>query len=253
MATKSKKEEAMSTELTKQEDQKQIAEMAKAFGGPVSTTDVLIPKILLMQSLSDFVVDDKAAAGDLVDSVSGEVVAGKGKHLEVIPISMYKTVVIERNNGSKWEYVRTQPYKSGDEKNLWEFTENGERLRGNVTLNFFVLRADQVDQPDALPYAAAFRRTSKKAGQYIATHFMKASMAGKPPMSKTILIGSKSEKGDQGPYHVFTAATGRDTAMPEMKAAFRWVEMVKQGLTKVDESDEKSGGAEAAGGSHIGF
>lgn len=245
MKTKSKKEETMNTEIVKKETQ-EVGMPIGAWGGEaVSATDVLIPKVLLMQSLSEHVVEGDAGAGDLVDSVSGEVLlsskaAKEGKTFEVIPITMFKTVVIERFNGQKWEYVRTQPYSIGDEKKLWEFEEDGQKFRGNVTLNFYILRADQVNDPSTLPYVVSFRRTSTKAGKFIATHFMKCNMAKIPPAAKTILIGSKSEKSDNGPYQVFTAADGNKTDPAAIKIAYGWFQQINQGLTKVDESEDKS-------------
>lgn len=236
--------------MNKEVATKQKTELSTAamnWGGEaVSASDTLIPKVLLMQSLSEYVVDEKAQPGDLVDSVSGEVLAAKGKPLEVIPISMFKNIVIEKFNGSKWEYETVVPFRAGDDKLPWEFEENGEKFRRNTVLNFYVLRADQATAPDALPYVASFRRTSTKAGKTIATHFLKASMAKASPASKTIILTSKSEKGDQGPYQVFTAQEGRKTSNEEIMGAYRWYEQIKGGMTKVDESDLKGSDTAAA-------
>lgn len=208
----------------------------------VSASDILISKILLMQSLSEFVVDDKASPGDLVDSVTGAVLAEKGKTLEVIPISMFKNTVVEKFNGSKWEFETVRSFMAGDDKfENREYEENGVKYRINPALNFYVLRADQAGQPDALPYVASFRRTSMKAGKVIATHFAKASMSKASPACRTILISSKSEKGDQGPYQVFQVQEGRKTANEEIMAAYKWFTQIKSGETKVDESDVKAG------------
>jgi hypothetical protein len=229
-------------EVATTQNKNEIANMMAAWGGEaIEAQDTLIPKILLMQSLSEFVVDGKAQPGDLVDSVSGDVLAAKNKPFEVIPISMFKTMVIEKFNGSKWEYEASVPFAPGDAKLPWEFEEAGEKYRRNTVLNFYVLRADQAAQPDALPYVVSFRRTSTKAGKVIATHFLKASMSKVPPASKTIILASKSEKGDQGPYQVFQAQEGRKTANEEMLAAYRWFQQIQKGMTKVDESDLKSG------------
>ena len=220
----------------------------------VAPTDVLIPKVLLMQGISDLVADRKANAGDIVDSTSQEVLLSmdeieKGKRLEVIPLKMFKNVVIEEYDSkkNKWKYLRTQDYRPNDEKNLWEFEEDGKKLRGNVTLNYYVLRADQTSQPDALPYVLSFRRTSRKAGQLIATYFMKCNMAKVPPASKTILIGSEGQTNKDGePFKVFTAQEGKQTSKEQLAVAYNWFVMIQKGLTKVDETDvqsEEVGGA----------
>jgi hypothetical protein len=64
-------------------------------------------------------------------------------------------------------------------------------------------------------------------------------MAKASPASKTIILTSKSEKGDQGPYQIFTAQEGRKTSNDEIMGAYRWYEQIRGGMTKVDESDLK--------------
>lgn len=233
----------MNTEVVTQGTKELAAHMGSWGTEAVSASDVLIPKILLMQSLSEYVVDAKAGPGDLVDSVTGTVLltskdSRDGKGLEVIPIYMYKTIIIEQFNGSKWEYFSTEAFNPGDEKMPWEFETAGHKYRRNTTMNFYVLLATDAGKEDALPYLISFRRTSMKAGKLIATHFMKASMSKQPPASKTIQIFSKSEKSDNGPYQTFTAAEGRKTSSDEIMAAYKWYEPVKSGLTKVDTTDE---------------
>ena len=57
---------------------------------PVSARDIIIPKILAMQGLSELVTDGKAKFGDFVDSVTHQVLGSIDKPLEFVPFHMTK-------------------------------------------------------------------------------------------------------------------------------------------------------------------
>jgi hypothetical protein len=228
----------MSSELSKKETT-ELAVPADAWGSEgVDSQDILISKILLQQSLSKFVLDEKAKPGDMVDSVSGEVLGDKNKPIEIIPIMMTKSVVVEVLKNGKYEYVKQEPVQSFPEK--LEYVKDGESYRLNKSLNFYVLNASTAKDVDAFPMVLSFRRTSFMAGKALSTHFAKAQIGRYAPASKVFSVSSHKVENDKGTFYTFTdVKQGRASTPEELSNAYNWYKTLKSATVKVDESEEK--------------
>ena len=199
--------------------------------------DLLIPKLLLMQGLSELVAEGKAAMGDFVNSVTGEVLGNKTKPVEVIPICTFKTWVISEKLGDKFEYKEVVPWTTDND--AWKLEEmvNGVLLRRDRVLNYYVLLASEATRADCIPYLTSFRRTSYMAGRKIANHFGKCAMLDVPPASKTLKLTSNFEKNDLGNFYVYGVDEGRKTTDQELSKAYTWWKTLSQNKHKVDDSD----------------
>ena len=228
----------MSNELVnKQTTEVAIPEGAWGSEG-VDSHDILISKILLQQSLSKFVLDEKAKPGDMVDSVSGEVLGDKNKPIEIIPIMMNKSVVVEILRDGKYEYLRQEPVQSFPEK--LEYVKDGESYRLNKSLNFYVLNASTAKEADAFPMVISFRRTSFMAGKALSTHFAKAQIGRYSPASKVFSISTHKVENDKGTFYTFTDVKQVRASTPEELAnAYNWYKTLKSASVKVDESDDE--------------
>lgn len=210
----------------------------------VDRGDVLIPKLLLQQALSKYVVDGKAKAGDMVDSLTGNVLGDKNKAVEVVPILMTKTWRIMELEGNKYEYRRIEPVDSKNADSALEWEESGKKFRRDKCLNFFVLLADQAGEPDAFPYAVTFARTSLTAGKQLATHFAKSQMLKQPPAAKSLKLTCTLVKNDLGSFYVFGVDQGRSTKPEELTNAYNWYKtlQVNKDRIRVDDSDTNTEG-----------
>lgn len=211
------------------------------------TSDILIPKLLLMQGLSQAVADEKANAGDIVNSVSLEVLGGKNKPVEFVPVKEApKTWVIEKFSAGKWEFARQEPWTPANKDAEWTFMENGIEMRRSNCLNFFVYLTRDSESFTAFPYVVAFRRTSYQAGKKLHTFFETLKMAARQgdrsaiPMGQVFVLESSIQKGEKGNYHVFDIAPKRKATAPEMNAGIRWFKNLKSVAVQVDESDLKT-------------
>jgi hypothetical protein len=215
------------------------------------TADILIPRLLLMHGLSKAVGDEKAEAGDIINSVTLEVLGSKKQPVEVIPIKvMPKTWVIEEHDGQKWNFRRIEPWKPLDKDLPWEFTERDEesggekKMRRNQCLNFFVLLTRDATQTQALPYMLSLRRTSYNAGRKLHTYFETSRMAfqggnkNSIPMAKVWALSSKMEKGELGSYQVFQLDEKRPANPDELAAGIQWFKNLKNTQVKVDDREE---------------
>lgn len=220
----------------------------------IEAQDILIPKVLLMQGLSEYVEEGKAQSGDQVLSTSGAVVAGKGNPLEVICISTFKTMEFKEKVGNKFEFKRSEPKSAANAGTPREFEQDGALWQCNEVINFYGLLPSQIaaeaaelekakkgEMPDpdcmALPVVLSFRRTSYTAGKAITTHFSKARQFGVPPAVKVFQVVSKQVKNDQGSFYVFDVEPGRKSTADEIAVCRRWYETIAKSNVIVDEPD----------------
>jgi hypothetical protein len=81
------------------------AQSSGTFSESVDASDIIIPKVLLMQAISQLVEQDKAKQGDFVHSLDEVVVGAKeDKPVEFIVLGMFKTLQTYEDN----KYVKTE-------------------------------------------------------------------------------------------------------------------------------------------------
>lgn len=213
----------------------EVANTVDAWGGnEMSSNDIVIPKLLLQQSTSAFVATGKAKLGDYVDSVTGEVLGSVSQPVEVIPFHMEKFWVNQKFNGKRWEYVNVERMTISNQNLPWEFTgPKNEKMKRVYTYNFYVIIPGKT-----LPYMVSFSSTSAKAGKELATLMYTQNAINKlPPPAKTIGLGGKIDKNDDGTYAVKGVTIVRDSDPQEIALAFNWYNTIKQGGAQVDTSD----------------
>ena len=86
----------MSKELAKTTTTELAPMDLSAWGVEETTTkDLLIPRLMIMQGLSQNVIDGKAKMGDVVDSMANEVIGGKDKPVKFLPFKVEKIFYVE--------------------------------------------------------------------------------------------------------------------------------------------------------------
>jgi hypothetical protein len=229
-----KKKEVATTEagLTTQDH----AAMMDMFGAaPVSSNDVIIPKIRVMQPGSQLVTDGVAKFGDFIDSLSNEVVGHiTEKAVELIPFYVEKIWIISKWNGSKFEFDRIEGVTPMNENKQWEEDTPQGKFKNEKCFNFYCLRPEDM----SLPVIVAFKGTSLRAGRELMTQmYVKNKAAGKAPCAKVINLGGDKTSNDKGTYAVMKASVSRDTSMEEMTQCLNWFKSVQSGEAKADNSD----------------
>lgn len=253
----------MSTEKTKAVAKKETSsvvlpdDLSGAWGAEgYDNSDILIPRLLLMQGQSEFVSEGKAKVGEIVKSTTGTVYGDSQNPAVIIPIMMWKDWTIEKKEKSKWEYSHTEKTAVSLER---EWTEpSGQSFRRNTNLNFFVLLAkdckleqEAMEQatksgsdPDVnafvMPCHLKFSRTSYQAGKFLVTHFATMNQFKRPPAMKMFKLGSKKLDGDQGPYQVLTVEYAENTPVPFIYIAKKWYDVLKvaKDTVKIDTTGE---------------
>jgi hypothetical protein len=201
---------------------------------PVSAQDIVIPKILCMQGLSELVTEDQAKMGDFVDSLTKQVIGSASKPIEFIPFHLEKIWIIsEKKAGeSDFSFKEIVPVTPANEGMRYQEVVDGVELKREYTRNFYVLRPDDM----GLPYIISFKGMSAKAGKQLATQmYVKNAAEGKNPAAKVMKLGGFKEKNAKGTYYVLSTTEARDSEISEQKQALQWYKTVNAGQTQAHE------------------
>lgn len=224
----------------------------------LTSRDVVIPRILLMQPMSPQVTDGKAAFGEFRESLNEEKLGKFDESFDVVPFWMEKVWVESQlipaqkaGQPPEKKWFRTIPVTPANE-NLPSEGDSLDMSTGEMVnvvrdrvMNFYVLLANELNLGGAIPYVLPFRRTSMQAGKKLATQmYMKNINAGKSPASMVMSVFSKKESATiNGQSVTYAVADIKPSgwAKPEHVAdAFKWLQIMKSGKAKVhDESYAK--------------
>lgn len=203
----------MSKELAKKQEGGALATYkAPEVEQEVLSSDMVIPKVLLMQALSDNVSERKKdpvtgaqiQAGDIVRSTSGEILGNPEKPVDIIPLRLQNLWMLQEQEGKEMKFrgyiprtaglddakATTELEKTGE--NLpWEFKHLGADWKRTKVIRLFALlpadikafqeemkkAAESGEMPDLektlLPVVIDFRVSSYNAGKEVATYFLK--------------------------------------------------------------------------------
>ena len=212
----------------------------------LDSADLILPRLLAMQGQSPLVQDGKAAVGELRDSMEGTLLGGKGKKCNVIVIKASKAIHIsEKAKGKeKFEWKSVEPFTSANRELPWEEAgPDGVTIRRDHSLDFIVLRTDQIAAGEAFPMMLSLRRTSYKSGRMISSALQKLKLYQKPMAFKTFDLDSLQKEKDGDKFFVFDAVQARSSTPEELQEAYRWHQILEKANVKVDEAGLNDEGA----------
>lgn len=238
----------MTTELQKCETTELAAPTGSWGAENTTASDLVIPKLLIMQGLSEFVTDEKIQArqGEIRDSLEGRLLAPVGTPLRVIPFYFYNTwVEFEERNG-KFEFNGIVPRDHTNESAPMEWTEEGKKKRRDKTINCYVLVESELENGEFLPYLLSFSRTGFKTGKKLVTLVEKLKQFKLAPAHRVFELSSTKVSNDKGTWFGPEIQQVAATNPKHLELAYKWYLTVSKGGVKVDNSDLARGDAEEA-------
>jgi hypothetical protein len=234
----------MNKVVQKQESKQMVKapEMNEWGDGPaLSSQDIIIPKILAMQGLSQLVTERKAQMGEFRNSLTGALLGSVDQPVNIIPFYMEKLwIEFVPNEKGKMKFSGYVPVTLANEDLPWEDTnERGVVVkRRDYTLQFYCLLEKDLEQGITQPYVLSFKRTSLKAGKKLATQiYVTNKQLALSPAGVVISLEGKLDSNDDGTYVVFDITAGNKTPAEYQKKALEMFKLVQGGKTKVDHSD----------------
>lgn len=208
----------------------------------VDTADLVIPRLLLNQLTSKAVGAGKAKIGEIMNSLTGNIVAAPDKELIYIPLTLKKYwKKFEVVNGTK-KYRGTEPYTSKNADRELKETIGTVGWEYDLVIDCFGFTEDDVKNPASLPSVLSFTRTSYNAGKKISTHMKMLEMANLEYFAKLISISVNKQQNDKGIFYTFDIQTkGEDTPEAYAHQILKWNKVLNDATAKivVDEAEDE--------------
>jgi hypothetical protein len=216
-------------------------------GSPITSQDIIIPRILVMQGLSEMVTDGDAKFGEFRESMNKELLGDSKNPVEFIPFLLEKVFIEYEDLKDEKKYLRMIPITPSNDSLPYQDEEKSAegkmiKITRDRCMNFYVLLPKEIELGTAIPYMLSFRRTSIKAGKKLATQmYVKNINSGKTPAATTCLLTNTKSSNDKGTFAVLDIQASRASTQVEQVEAFKWLNLIKQGQAKVhaESFDEK--------------
>ncbi len=118
----------------------------------VSSTDIVLPRLLLMQSTSEFVGEGQAKLGDLVNSQTKEVIGGITQSIDIIPLKKIEKIFVYDATSQPQKFLKVI---DATPKNLalpYEDVEDGMMVKRFRAFTFRILLRGDMAANVAYPY-----------------------------------------------------------------------------------------------------
>jgi hypothetical protein len=240
----------------------------------IIASDVIVPRVLLMQGTSDFVKERKASLGDIVKSTTLEKLADPDTVLEFIPLTeptpgwrIEKRAV----GAQRWEFSKNEPRSAINDGLPWKFNadKDGKFLaegapsshewRRVKTLSLFAIlpadiraykeemkKADAGELPDLskalAPVLIDFRSTSFSAGKEVSTFFTQVAQFKATAWKYVLKLSCFLDQNDQGSYYVYKVDRNKPAKVDEayLPDVEYWVNLANTHTLKVDEEVQEA-------------
>ena len=213
----------------------QFKGMGLGAGDNVDNEDIIVPKIMLAQQLSEAVKEKACHAGDFINSVEKNILAKAGETLDIIVMQNYKVWRVFETIKNKKEYVETIDYQGNEDLAIDEEV-NGKIIHRDKVLGFYVLLVSEIKEGLAFPYIVDFTRSSARAGKQLQTYFAKLRSVGIPSFGKVFTLSSKYIQ-DEHDYYVKEVSAGRNITTEELTAVKLWLDNIAKNRSKMKEDD----------------
>ena len=215
----------------------------------ILSDSIQIPRLLLMQGLSDFVTAQEAKIGELVRTSDRRKFSVP---CPIIPITFNNLWAISERHGNKYKWTHNEPLTAANQKLLWEWTEGKQEFKRTKCMNLFCISPDELKteleerkkmekgeaaDPSkcALPMLISFRATSYPAGAAIMTLFQKAKRFNAFGYQMTVVLRVRQETNDDGTFHVLEALEAGTTPKELIPLCKEWYDTLTTKKVQVDE------------------
>jgi len=217
----------MSKEVAKKQEAELVTQNLDAWGQQdVSSQEIVIPKILAMQGLSQMVMDGEASFGDLMNSMTKEKMGDLNNPVEFIPFHRESIWIISRKQEGNWKFDAIEAITPQNDHYKFEEVRNGVEYKNERCLNFYALTPKDM----SLPVILSFKGMSRKQGNILNTiMYVQNRAQGKVPPAKAMELYGAKESNDKGTYVVLKTRVKRDSTAEEINACLEWYKIITSG------------------------
>lgn len=178
--------------------------------GETSSSDIKIPKVMVVQGTSKFVEEYEQGALILSHASHAEVLADKGGSFKVLPFYTHKIWIcyVHDESTDEWRWSRNEART--DANDGWdvplEWEEQGSQMKKERATNFYCF----LDAPalDTIPVLLQFKGTSNKRAKPVSSHFAMSRLERRYPFSHWWEVAGEYIKKPGKAYYEITAKRG---------------------------------------------
>jgi hypothetical protein len=226
MSEKKNKEEKVEKNLaeTPELDEKALAEAMKPAPGTeaISSEDIVLPRLRLLQDTSAEVKAQESKAGRLKHSLTEEIL----DEVQFIPISMYKSrLMFDPDNREGAPLCRSVDTKVGSDGSKCSECNNAQWREGrppvcNVIFNYLIITPDEIGKM-IMPTILSLMKTSAQAALKLNTS-VEFTIPRQPFWNRVWLLAPKQKHFPKGPAYLLNVTQIRETNEKER----RWCELI---------------------------
>lgn len=217
------------------------------------SNDLLIPKVWLIQSMSDLRKEDKAKEGQFVDSQTGEILADVGGMIRLIVIKTFKRwhtfELTRKGNDVKKEFLSSEIMVFGKNHDLkYEDTLDGKEIIRRQVISAYVLLEKDVAQGVNKPYIIDFASTSKHGGRVMVSDIATMNNRKLPSFAGFFEMTATEESFEKGEAYVKKMKFGgfvAEKAIPFLVECYKGLALVQDQI-EIDDRDVIKGQDESA-------
>lgn len=231
----------MSKAVAKKEENTAVANYNPALMDDMAiyAKDIILPRVLCMQSTSNMVQDGKAAVGELRDSVTGKLLCKKGESVEAILYKPFKTWVIFKND----TFDSLVPFDETNAAWTWEEKIGDHLITRKQVLNYYVAFPNEIKEGGFFPRVIGFQSTAYKTGRKVESKRTFLKPFKRPLASHVFEVNTVQKENEKGRWFIPDVSDKRDATNEEIAAIGKWAEIIgaAQSVT-VDDSEFKGDG-----------
>jgi hypothetical protein len=202
--------------------------------------DLLIPKIWLVQTMSDLRKEKKADEGDFVDSQTAEILAASGESLKLIVLKTFKRWHTFEVTATGKEFLSSEIMVLGKNHDLkYEDVLDGKNIVRRQVISAYVLIERDALRGINKPYIIDFASTSKYAGRILVSDIATLNQKGLPSFTGIFEMSADEQDFEKGSAFVrkikFFGFVPK-TAMPYLLDCYKGLEAIENQII-FDDSD----------------
>ena len=202
----------------------------------VESKDLMLPRLVLQQSGSDLVKDEKAKAGDYISTLTSDIYSKDGK-VKLLPFYARQYIRVEKKVGNKFQFHRLDPY-TGDIPSIGERQEGSETVKDYHVYEFFCLTEE-----GGLPVVISFKSTSHKTGKRLFNQMYIANkQLRRAPAHNWIELSSANQESNGNRYKIMDFKLAEESSKENLDECLSWIRTFKS--TTVFTSEESNDNSE---------
>jgi len=241
-----KEKNKMTKELKKKEASQEIQVFTEGtsmgVADELSSSDVQMPSIMLMQANAELVKDRSTdvKSGDFVNSITQEIWGSIDEPLEVVVVSMFKTRQWTAVQGNEW--IKTEAFTPEMEGEDYEIELDGKTVKRQKIFNYVCFRPldiREIELPNgekhymANPFVVKFKGASSKNAKRFNQHLRDlATFKQQPSWCMSFNLTAYEDSNEHGSFFVFDMKKRSPTMRETQLAAAALNRMIKEAQAK---------------------